>query len=232
MATYSREDFERIAAAIGRDIGDVVKHKQLFEWAADWYGLDCGLPRDAPPRPRPTPPSKMREKLQRIAKSARRLLQDLEITTYEEAADGPGSFELLEILAAVEEPSEDAVVNATRRMGQLATMMDAIKAASELERRALEAAEDVIAIGKLTVPKGHQGSVAVNNWIAEMMEIHRKITGVEPATSVGHVDQPNEGTASGPFIRFLQAAGEPLGLSYSEDAWRSRVRTILEPHRN
>jgi len=174
----------------------------------------------------------MREKLQRIAKSARRLLQDLEITTYEEAADGPGSFELLEILAAVEEPSEDAVVNATRRMGQLATMMDAIKAASELERRALEAAEDVIAAGKLTVPKGHQGKVAVNNWIAEMMEIHRKITGVEPATSVGHVDQPNEGTASGPFIRFLQAAGEPLGLSYSEDAWRSRVRTILEPHRN
>jgi hypothetical protein len=81
MATYSREDFERIAAAIGRDVGDVVKHKQLFEWAADWYGLDCGLPRDAPPRPRPTPPSKMREKLQRIAKSARRLLQDLKITT-------------------------------------------------------------------------------------------------------------------------------------------------------
>jgi hypothetical protein len=65
-----------------------------------------------------------------------------------------------------------------------------------------------------------------------MMEVYRKITGVEPATSVGHVDQPNEGIASGPFIRFLQSTGEPLGLSYSEDAWRSRVRTILEPHRN
>jgi hypothetical protein len=230
MATYSREDFERIADAIGRDIADVVEHKQLFEWAADWYGLDCGLPRSAPPRPRRTPPSKMREKLQRIAKSARRLLQDLEITTYEEAADGPGSFELLEILAAVEEPSEDAVVNATRRMGQFATMMDAIKAASELERRALEAAEDVIAIGKLTVPKGHQGKAAVNNWIAEMMEIYRKITGTEPVTSVGRVGQPNEGIASGPLIRFLQAAGEPLGISYSEDAWRSRVRPIIERH--
>ena len=72
----------------------------------------------------------------------------------------------------------------------------------------------------------------MNNWIAAMMEIYRKITGAEPATSVGQVDQPNEGIASGPFIRFLQAAGEPLGISYSEDAWRSRVRTILETYKN
>ena len=232
MATYSREDLERIATEIGRDVGDVIKCRQRFEWAADWYGLDCGLPRGAAPRPRHTPPSKMHEKLQRIAKSARRLLQDLEITSYEEADDGPGSFELLESLAAVEEPSEDAVINATRRMGQLATMMDAIEAASELERRALKAAEDVIAVGKLTVPKGHQGDAAVNNWIAAMMEIYRKITGTEPATSVGEVDQPNEGIATGPLIRFLQAAGRPLGISYSEDAWRSRVRTILKSHKN
>lgn len=229
MATYSTEDFERIAAAIGRDIRDVVQRKPLLEWAADWYGLDRGLPHGAPPRRRRTPPSKMREKLQRIAKSARRLLQDLEVTSDAEAADGPGSFELLEILAAIEKPSEDTIVNATRRMEQLATMMDAIEAASELERRALEAAEGVVAIGKLTVPRGHQGKAAVNNWIAEMMEIYRKITGSEPAMSVGRHNQPNEGVASGPFIRFLQAAGEPLGISYSEDAWRSRVRTILKP---
>jgi hypothetical protein len=174
----------------------------------------------------------MHEKLQRLAKNARRLMKDLEIKNYDEAADGPGSFELLEILAAVEEPDEDAVINATRRLGQLATMMDAVAAARELERRALEAAEDVIAIGKLTVPKGHQGKAAVNNWTAAMMEVYRNITGVEPATSVGHVGQPNEGIASGPFIRFLQAAGEPLGLAYSEDAWRSRVRTILKHHKN
>ena len=232
MGTYSSEDYERIATAIGKDVGDVVGHQQLFEWAADGYELDCGLPPDVRRRPRRTPPSKMREKLQRIAKSARRLLKNLEITNYEDAADGPGSFELLEILAAVEEPNEDAVINATRRMGQLATMMEAVEAAREIERRALEAAEQVIAIGKLTVPKGHHGDVPVNNWIAAMMETYRKITGVEPTTSVGHLGQPNEGIASGPFIRFLQAAGEPLGLTYSEDAWRSRVRTILEHHKN
>jgi hypothetical protein len=174
----------------------------------------------------------MHEKLQRLAKNARRLMKDLEIKNYDEAADGPGSFELLEILAAVEEPNEDAVINATRRMGQLATMMDALEAAKELERRALEAADNVIEMGKLTVPKGYQGEAPVNNWIASMMETYRKITGSEPATSVGHIDQPNEGIASGPLIRFLQAAGGPLGLSYSEDAWRSRVRTILKPHEN
>ena len=228
MATYSSEDHERIATAISQNVADILEHKHLFEWAADWYGLDCGLPRDAPRRPRRMPPSKMHDKLQRLAKNARRLMKDLEIKNHGEAADGPGSFELLEILAAVEEPDEDAVINATRRLGQLATMLDAIEAAMELERRALEAAEDVIAIGKLTVPKGHHGDAPVNNWIAAMMEIYRKITGSEPATSVGRVGQPNEGIASGPFIRFLQTAGEPLGVNHSEDALRSRVRTILK----
>jgi hypothetical protein len=224
MTTYSTEDYERLAAAIGGNVGDVIGHKLHFEWAANWYRSDSRLPRHA----RRMPPSKMHEKLQRLAKSSRRILKELEVLNYDEAADGPGSFELLEILAAVETPDEDAVINATRRMGQLATMMDALEAASELECRALQAADEAIAIGKLTVPKGHQGDAPVNNWIAAMMETYRKITGVEPATSVGHVGQPNEGVASGPFIRFLQAAGEPLGLTYSEDAWRSRVRTILQ----
>ncbi|MGH6736742.1 MAG: hypothetical protein ACRECX_11775 [Methyloceanibacter sp.] len=122
------------------------------------------------------------------------------------------------------------MIEATTRLGQLATLIDAVEAAKELEDRALKAINDVIAIGKLTVPKGHQGDAPVNNWIAAMMEIYRRITGQEPATSVGHVDQPDEGIASGPFIRFLQAAGQALGLNYSEDALRSRVRTILKAH--
>lgn len=247
METYSSKDFEGIAAAIEKEVGEIVKYKQFFEWAADWYRLDCGLPRKdlirpyrPPPskrreklqriRPGGTPPSKMREKVQRIAKSARQLLNDLGITTIEEAFDGPGHFELLEILAAVEVPSEGAVVNATRRVGQFATMMDAVEATVELEHRSLKASGEVLAEGKLTVPKGHQGDIAVNNWIATMMEIYRRITGVEPATSVGQVGRPDQGIASGPLIRFLQAASERLGMKYSEDAWRSRVRTILQSH--
>ena len=183
-ATYSREDFEKIATAIGKDVGDVVKHKERFEWGADWYGLDRGLSREGRSRPRRTPPSKIREKLQRIAKSARRLLQALEIKSYEQADDGPGNFELLESLAAVEDQSEDAVVNATRRLGQFGIILDAIEAATELERRALAAARDEIALGNLTVLKGPQGDAAVNNWVATMMEIYREITGAEPTTTV------------------------------------------------
>jgi hypothetical protein len=60
MATYSTENHERIAVDIGQDVRNVVEHKRLFEWAADWYGLDRGLPRDAPPRLCRIPPSKMR----------------------------------------------------------------------------------------------------------------------------------------------------------------------------
>ncbi len=232
MAIYCKKDYERVAAAIGKDVAEVMRHEKLFERAAHWYKLDCGLPHDTPPRPRPTPPTKMREKMHLIAKSARRLLKHLGVDHYDEAFDGPGNFEILEVLASVEEPSEDAVVIATRRIGRLEEILQAIEAADELEHRARKAADEVIAVGDLTVPRGNRGDAAVNNWVASMMEIYRKITGSEPATSVGRPDQPNEGIASGPLIRFLEAAGKPVEITYAEDAWRSRVRTILKPQKN
>ena len=77
---------------------------------------------------------------------------------------------------------------------------------------------------------GHTGDDAVNDWIAAMMGLYRRITGKEPATSVGGPERPNEGIAAGPLIRFFQAAGKPLEIEFSEDAWRSRVRTILKRH--
>jgi hypothetical protein len=78
------------------------------------------------------------------------------------------------------------------------------------------------------VRAGNSGNDAVNNWIAAMMRLYGMITGREPATSVGGPERPNEGIAAGPLIRFLEAAGEPLKIAFSEDAWRSRVRTILK----
>jgi len=83
-------------------------------------------------------------------------------------------------------------------------------------------------VGKLTVREGNSGDDAVNDWIAAMLGIYRALTGKEPATSVGAPTRATEGQATGPLIRFLQAAGQPLNIEFSEDAWRSRVRTILK----
>jgi hypothetical protein len=82
MATYAHGNFEQIASAIGMEVGQIAKHENRFEAAAYWYRLD---------RRRPTriTPSKSREKLDRIAKAARRLLTSLGVNDPDEAADGP-----------------------------------------------------------------------------------------------------------------------------------------------
>ena len=195
--------------------------KIVFEAAARWYRLDKR-------RPTRIAPSKLREKLNQIAKNARRLLKSLGVNNPEEAADGPGDPELLNALVLLGEPNEDAVIEATRRIGRLAEIIDGVAAAAEFERRAKKAAVEVAEIGKLTVREGNPGDDAINDWIAAMMGLYRKITGKEPATSVGAPRRPNEGIAAGPLIRFLQAAGKPLKIKLAEDAWRSRVRTILK----
>ena len=200
----------------------VVRQSQAFKGAARWYGLDCGLPY---PRARRTPPSKLRIKLQQVSKTARRLLKQLGIEKTADAYDGPG-VELLETLAWAEDYDEDAVTTATRRIGRLMEIVEAVEAASAIEDCAEAAADEVLALGALITRPGHQGDEPVNNWIAAMMVVYHEITGSEAVTSVGGPGQSNEGIASGPFIRFLAAAGKPLGIEYSEDAWRSRVRTI------
>jgi hypothetical protein len=221
MSTYEESDLAQIANAIGMDVARVAKHGNLFEAAAIWYRLDGR-------RPRRIPPSKLRDKLDRIAKSAHRLLKNLHINDPDEAADGPGDPEILHALVLSGEPNQDPVIEATRRIGRLAEVIGGVVAAAELDCRARKAAIAVAEIGKLTVREGNPGDDAVNDWIAAMMGIYRRITGKEPAISVGGPERPNEGIAAGPLIRFLQAAGKPLAIVLSEDAWRSRVRTILK----
>jgi hypothetical protein len=174
----------------------------------------------------------MRAKLQQIEKSAGRLLKNLNVKAAADAYDGPGSNELLVALAWTPSDDENAVITATRRIGRLIEILEAIEAAKDLESWASFSAGEVVKAGKLMVPKGHQGNLAVNNWIAMMMAAYREITGCEPATSVGGFGQPNEGIASGPFIRFLMTAGKPIGIEYGEEAWRSRVRTIQKQAEN
>ena len=221
LTTYTHTNFEQIATAIGIGIKPVANLEAQFEAAALWFRLDKR-------RPKRTAPSKQREKLTQVAKSARRMLKSLGINDPDEAADGPGDAEIFKALILAGESDENPIVEATRRIGRLAEIVEGIAAAAELERRAQKAATEVAEIGKLTVQEGNPGDDAVNGWIAAMLGIYRTITGKEPATSVGAPGRPNKGKAAGPLIRFLQAAGKPLNIEFSEDAWRSRVRTILK----
>jgi hypothetical protein len=221
MATYEQSNFEQIATAIGVDVGQITKHEKLFEEAARWYRL-------ARRRPTRIAPSKMRDKLDEVSKGAHRLLKSLSVKRPADAADGPGSRELLAALVLLGERNEDPVIEAVGRIGRLTEIIDGLAAAAELEVRAKKAAIEVMKVGKLTVREGNPGDDAINDWIAAMMDLYRRITGREPATSVGAPRRRNDGIAEGPFIRFLQAAGKPLNMKLFEDALRSRVRTILK----
>jgi hypothetical protein len=219
--TYEQRNFEQIATAIGMEAGQIANHQKLFEAAAGWYRLDAS-------RPTRIAPSKLREKLDQVAKSARRLLKSLGVNGPDEAADGPGNSNILDALVLAGERSADPVIEATRRIGRLVEILDSVAAAADFDRRAKKASIEIAKVGKLTVREGNPGDVAVNDWIAAMMDLYRRITGEEPATSVGAPERANEGIAAGPLIRFLQGAGTPLKIEFSEDAWRSRVRTILK----
>jgi hypothetical protein len=220
MATYKQSNFDQIATAIDVNVGQIAKHANLFEEAARWYRL-------ARRRPTRIVPSKMRDKLDEVAKNARRLLKSLGVNNPAHAADGPGPRELVASLVLLGERNEDPVIDAVGRIGRLTEIIDGLAAAAALEVRAKRAAIEVKKVGKLTVREGNPGDDAINDWIAAMMELYRTITGREPATSVGAPGRRNPGIAQGPFIRFLRAAGKPLNMKLFEDALRSRVRTIL-----
>jgi hypothetical protein len=167
----------------------------------------------------------MRKRMMRIANAARKLLRHLDVRDPAQAPDGPG-IAVLQVLASADGGSEDPVVRATAQIGRLVEILEAVNAARELERRAEIGAEDVVRVGELVVPKGHQGETAVNDWIAAMMPIYKQITGKEPKTSVAAPGRPDRGKAYGPLIRFLEAAGKPLNIPSSADSLAGRVKDI------
>ena len=239
MATYAQEDYARIAAAVGKVVADVMAHQKDFENAALMFKLDRGLHTELV-RPRGSTPTQLRRKMERVEKSARRLLEDLGVprderddVKIEEAYDGPGDIEILKILYSAVEHDEDPVITATRATRQTGRgCPEAVQAAADIEQCARQGAQEVIEFGRLTVPKGNQGDVAVNGWIAAMVPLYGQISGNDPGTSVGSPGTNNEGIAGGPLVRFLEAAGKPLGINYSSDAWRSRIRGVLPPQQN
>ena len=60
-----------------------------------------------------------------------------------------------------------------------------------------------------------------------MMTLYEKITGRKARTSIAAPGKPGEGNPTGPLIRFLVAAGKPLGIDYSAGSWRGRIRDNL-----
>lgn len=228
MAIYAHDNFQQIAADIDMEVEAIAKHAQLFEEAARWYRRDSASPYR-------TAPSILRRKLDQIAKSARHLLKSLGVFDLDEAVDGPGDPQILDALLLVGESDATPLMEATQRVARLVEITEAVAAAAELSGRAAQAAAEVAKIGKMTVEEGNRGDRVINDWLAVMMSAYRDITGDEPATSVGGPatsaggpNRPDEGVAGGPLIRFLIAASRPLPFKFSEDAWRSRVRTVLK----
>ena len=86
-------------------------------------------------------------------------------------------------------------------------------------------------IGKLTVLKGHRATRP------ERVDRGYDVP-VQDRSRVGiHVrrsSRPPDLMRAEPavrLVRFLEAAGKPLGLHYSPDAWRARVRDLLRDSR-
>jgi hypothetical protein len=169
------------------------------------------------------PSSKTIAKAKQIAAAADKVLRHLKIYDYRDAADGPGDWALLEALASTKDGTEDAIIRATEKIGRLAEIFGGIDAAEFLASQAASAAEDARHLRGLT-PSGHLGKTAENGWIAAMMSLYEKITGRKAGTSVGAPARGTEGKASGPLIRFLAAAGKPLGIKASPESWRGRIR--------
>jgi hypothetical protein len=160
MPTYSKKDFQRIAAAIGKNVADVIRYEKFFDAAAMWYRL-----KSSPAIGERIRPYKMRRRMTQIAAAAERLLQALGVTDTlgapdpAAAPDGP-ALAVLEALASTGERSENAIVRATARLGRLVELFEAVDATRHLARAAHDGATDVERLGAITVLKGHRGALS------------------------------------------------------------------------
>jgi hypothetical protein len=141
------------------------------------------------------------------------------------ADDGPEDWALLEALSCAEHSGEEEVIWATGRVERLAKIFEAIEASQLLQHCAEKATQDA-AKSSQSIPKGRRGELAENDWISALMSLYEKITGRKARTSVIAPGRPGAGKPAGPLIRFLAAAGMPLGIKHSADSWRARIRAI------
>ena len=196
----------------------VKQRSSCFEAAARWYFSDLREPK----RARPTA---LHKRFLQIRDAADRLLAHLGIDSPEDAADGPGDPYIFdELIMATDDGTEDDVAEATEKVARLSVLLsEALSAAGELRIRAQQAADDVVDIGKLTVPKGFPGDRALNSWTWRMLVVHKLLTGQNALSPL----QLGQGIR---LYRFLAAAGRPLGIEQSQSQWKERVKTIITSH--
>jgi hypothetical protein len=153
---YSDDEFEQIAGSMGVSASRVYECRHSFESAAAWYRSDLRAESRVAP-------SKRRTRM--IAAAARKLLQHLK-TGKDYAEDGPEDWPLLQALSYAGGSSEDEVIRATGRVGDLAQILEAVEATQLLQHCAERASED-----SEFLPKGRRGELAENDWIAAMMDV-------------------------------------------------------------
>ena len=218
--TYSNRDLQKIAAALQVPTNIIREKAGDLEEAALWY-------RRTEQNPLPKKAAILRGRADQIAKAARKLLKHLGIDDPRNAPDGPGATWILELLTYSEAATEDGVVRATERIGRLAEIVEGIRATKEIEGYASKAPRAIQELADAIGIKGHRGDMALEVWLGMTMTLYREITGDRPMFNVGASGSADEGIAGGKFIGFLEAAGSPLGIELSSEAWRSRARIVL-----
>ena len=173
-----------------------------------------------------TTPTELKAKLAKVKKHAAQLLEALGIARADHAVDGVADEDIQIALISDKDRGDDQVRCAAEAIGKLDELVDAALAANLILVRSTSALTKAVRIQTLMVAPGHIGQPALHDWVGAVMAIYAHVTGNEPGTSVGSPEQENKGRPGGPLIRFLIAAGKPLDIEMTANAWRSRVRAI------
>jgi hypothetical protein len=198
----------------------LLRHSREFEQAAFWY-------LHLEPHPLGGKASALRAEAEKIGKQAKRLLKALGIEDVRQAPDGPAP-RILELLTYGESAQESLIIDATKRIGRLAEICNAVAATREITSHAEKASPGIQQLANAMGLTGHTGDQALELWLGSMMAVYSRITGSRPKMNVGASGRPDQGKASGMFLEFLAAAGAPLGIKLSLDALRGRARAVLK----